>query len=1059
MLDQEVRRIRARAEEELRDAIRQTLPLESLGYRAGRPRIAEGAEEHLADWHDAAPGTRWGGTDAWATFKAVFRVPEAWAGAPVELALPVGGQGIAYLDGQPWQGLDGQHPTIMLPPSCRDGRPHEVLIETYAVNQAPRRDGETCVVEPCGLRQVDAEARAYGYDLLVGADTLRVLPADHPARTQLQALLLMAEGLVDRRRPGSSAHGASRREARAVLAEGLPRLAAEWAAPGQVLATGHAHIDTAWKWTVSQTRRKVARSWSTALRLMEAYPEYHFLASQVQHYAWLEEDEPALYRQVEARVREGRWEPAAAMWVEPDVNLTSGESLARQLLYGQRAIQARFGLRCGILWLPDTFGYSAALPQLMRSAGVHTMVTSKLSWNDTNAIPHDTFRWRGLDGTEVLAYLLTARIDWSVDTWLTDPEHPLRGVATYNAHVTPYEVSSAWEHYRDKAQNDTVLYPFGHGDGGGGPTADMLEKVRRMAAYPGFPRLTPAPAGPFLQALHDRLFADPETPVWDGELYLEHHRGVYTSQAGVKSGNRRGEHALHDAEVWAAWAASHGAAGIGWHAFLAKAWELLLLNQFHDILPGSSIGEVYRDQAQDHARVQVLAGRVRHEAQTALAAGMAGPEDRLVLFSSLPWERADVAIDAALVAGHALLGHDGEPLPTQEVTTLDGRRQVLVGGLGVPALGYRAVPLGRAAASPANMTLVASERQLENRFFLLELDDAGQISRLYDKRHRREVLLPGGRGNRLQAFEDKPNDADAWDINSFYTRKSWDLASVDDWTVVEQGPLRAGVELRREWDGSTITQRILLHAELPRIDFQTRIDWHHHQVLLKAAFPLAVRNMNARYECAFGWVERPTHRNTSWDQARFEVAAHRWADLSEAAYGVSLLNDSKYGHDCLGGTLRLTLLKSGIDPDPEADQGIQHCCYALWPHGPAWTVEETVQAAYALNLPITALRATGGGGSLPASQSLVTTSGRHAVIDTVKPAEDGEGIIVRVYDCAGGRQTTELVFCSPIMSAQAVTVLEEQDTAAPAPQVDGNRMTFALRTFGVHSFRVRLAHR
>lgn len=1057
MLDQEVRYLRARAEEDLRDAIRQALPLESLVYRAGRPRIAAGAEEHLADWRDAGAGTRWGGAEAWATFRAVFRVPQAWAGAPVELALPVGGQCFGYLDGRPWQGLDPQHPTMLLPPSCCDGRPHEVLIEAYAVNQAPRRDGETCVVEPCGLQRVAVDAQAYGYDLHVGADTLRILPTDHPARAQLQALLFKAEQLVDRRRPGSSMHTASLRAARAVLAEGLPRLAAAWAAPGQALAVGHAHIDTAWKWTVSQTRRKVARSWSTALRLMEAYPEYHFLASQAQHYAWLEEDEPLLYQQVEARVREGRWEPAAAMWVEPDVNLTSGESLVRQLLYGQRATQARFGLRCGILWLPDTFGYSAALPQLMRSAGVHSMVTSKLSWNDTNQIPHDTFRWRGLDGTEVLAYLLTARIDWSVDTWLTDPEHPLRGVATYNAHMTPYEVSSAWEHYRDKARNDTVLYPFGHGDGGGGPTAEMLEMARRMAAYPGLPPLTPAPAGPFLQALHDRLFADSETPVWDGELYFEHHRGVYSSQAGVKAGNRRGEHALHDAELWAVWAASRGAATPGWQTSLAKAWELLLLNQFHDILPGSSIGEVYQDQARDHARVQALAGRVRHEAQTALAAGMAGTEDRLVVFSGLPWERGDVAVDAALIEGLAPLGDDGEPLPTQEVTDLDGRRQVLVGGLRVPALGYRAAPLGRGAARPANMALVAGERQLENCFFLLQLDDAGQIARLYDKRYRREVLLPGGGGNRLQAFEDKPNDADAWDINSFYKRKSWDLMAVDDWTVVEHGPLRAGVELRREWDGSTITQRILLHAELPRIDFQTRLEWHHHQVLLKAAFPLAVRSMNARYECAFGWVERPTHRNTSWDQARFEVAAHRWVDLSEAAYGVSLLNDSKYGHDCLGGTLRLTLLKSGIDPDPEADQGIQHCCYALWPHGPEWTVAETVQAAYGFNLPVTALRGTGGGGDLPASLALVTTSSRHAVVDTVKPAEDGDGLIVRVYDCAGGQDRTELVFCAPIATAQAVTILEEPDGEAASLQVGGRSLLFELGPFGVRSFRVRLA--
>jgi alpha-mannosidase len=413
-------------------------------------------------------------------------------------------------------------------------------------------------------------------------------------------------------------------------------------------------------------------------------------------------------------------------------------------------------------------------------------------------------------------------------------------------------------------------------------------------------------------------------------------------------------------------------------------------------------------------------------------------------------------VDAATLGDQAPLGADDAPLPTQPVTELDGTERVLIGGLNVPAMGYRTLRFGRKERSTENSALFATQRRLENRFFLLELDDAGRIERLYDKRYSREVLAPDGGGNRLQAFEDKPHAFDAWEIDSYYADKSWEIDVVTDWRVVENGPLRAGVEIRRQWDGSTITQRILLHADLPRIDFQTAIDWHHHQVLLKAAFPLLVRATNARYECAFGWVERPTHRNTTWDAARFEVAGHRWADLSENDYGVSLLNDSKYGYDCLDATLRLTLLKSGIDPDPEADQGTHHFSYALLPHGPDWTVADTVREAYAFNLPVTAQRLERGTGTLAPAQSLVRTASKHAVIDTVKRAEDGDGLIVRVYDCSGGRERTELSFLAPLRSAKAVTILEEPDVQIPAPDVARGTLAFDLPPFGVRSFRVHL---
>jgi alpha-mannosidase len=1057
-VDQDVRRLRARAEEQHQASVLAVAPLESFVFRPDQAPRGGDAGGDRSGWQPVAEHTRWGGAKPWATFRASFLVPAAWSSGTVQLVLPLGGQCLAYIDGEPWQGLDGNHQSIELPVALRDGSAHHLTIEAYAAGgtTAPRRHDEVCVIGWCGLRHIDSDAEAYAYDLATGAETLAVLAVDHPARAPLLALLLQAERLVDRRRPGSNAFSMSIDAARALLAEGLPRLAQAYPVHHRVLAIGHAHIDTAWLWPLAQTRRKVVRSWSTALRLMERHPDFHILVSQPQQYKWLEQDEPALSRQVEARVREGRWEPAGAMWVEPDVNLTSGESLVRQFLHGQRYLAEHFGHRSTILWLPDAFGYSAALPQIMRGAGVHTFITSKLSWNDTNKMPHDSFRWRGLDGSEVLAYFITAGIDARVEPFVADPDAAQRDISTYNGHMTLLEVASAWWRYRDKILNDTVIYPFGWGDGGGGPTEEMLQRAERLAAYPGIPAVSQGNAEPYFRNLHNRLFEDPRTAVWDGELYLEYHRGTYSSQSGVKNGNRRGEHALHDAEVWAAWATILDARSEAWHAVLTEAWELLLLNQFHDILPGSSVADVYVDQARDHARVLSLAASVREEAQSSLVDDAHGSGDCLTVFSSLPWERSDLSIDASLL-GDMLAPHDGdEPSPMQAVVDLNGDARVLIGAVNVPAIGYRTLRLAKPTRSSVDHSrLMCTERRLENSYFLLEFDQAARMTRLYDKRFDREVLAPGGFGNQLQAFEDKPLDFDAWDIDNFYGEKCWEIDKIDDVRVVEQGPLRAALEIRREWDGSTITQRILLHADLPRIDFQTHLEWRHHQVLLKAAFPLALRATTARYECAFGWVERPTHRNTSWDAARFEVAGHRWADLSEDGYGVSLINDSKYGYDCRDSTLRLTLLKSSIDPDPNADIGAHDFAYALIPHGPDWTIGQTVRAAYAFNLSVSARRHAARGNDVEA-RSLVSTRSPRAVIDTVKPAEDGDGLIVRVFECAGGSDRPELIFDRPIAFAGAVNLLEEPEPRLASPNVNGSSLTFKLTAFAVRSFRIRL---
>jgi alpha-mannosidase len=760
-----------------------------------------------------------------------------------------------------------------------------------------------------------------------------------------------------------------------------------------------------------------------------------------------------------ARIAEGRWEPAGAMWVEPDANLTSGESLIRQLLYGQRFLKERFGRRCGVLWLPDAFGYSGALPQLMRSAGVHTFVTIKLSWNTTNRMPHDTFRWRGIDGTEVLGYFMTAGDDWQPIDWMRDPYPIARNASTYNGRFTVKEAVGNWVRYRDKSINTSTLYAFGWGDGGGGPTERMLEYADRLRDYPGLPAISQGQIEPFLKELGDRVLPDPRTAVWEGELYLEYHRGTYTSQARAKLDNRRADQLLRDAELWCAWASTLGKGNAKWPERLARCWEDVLLNQFHDILPGSSIGEVYQDQRRQHAAVLATTGGVLAEAQDALVGEKGDDVRTIAVFSAAPFAR-NGTLEMRLPDGVSLEqlpnALDGTPILAQAIAGTPDRGVVLVSGLAVPPLGYAIVPLAAAKARAAGAEITVSEKVLENRFFRIELDDHGNFASLYDKRFDREVLAPGGGGNRLLAFEDRPINYDAWDIDEFYVDKCSEILDVQSWRVVETGPVRAGIEIKRAFGTSTISQRILLHADTPRVDIYTEIDWRQRQVLLKATFPLAVHSPRATYECAFGYVERPTHRNTSWDAARFEVAGHRWADVSETDYGVSLLNDGKYGHDCLGNVLRLTLLKSAIMPDPLADEGAHSFSYALLPHGPGWTIADTVRAASEFNLPVHVRAARPGESSTPAQRSLVRSSAAHAIVDSVKPAEDGEGLIVRVYDCANARGPVTLEFAHAVARAEAVTILEEPDPNAGPFSITDKALHFAIHPFQVRSFRVHL---
>lgn len=781
-----------------------------------------------------------------------------------------------------------------------------------------------------------------------------------------------------------------------------------------IAAAGHAHIDVAWLWTLGQTRRKAGRTFHTVLRLMEQFPEYRFSQSQPQLYDYVRQDYPELFEAIKARVAEGRWEILGGMWVEADCNLSGPESLARQFVLGRAFFKEHFGeVDSSILWLPDVFGYAWNLPQLIKEAGLEYFFTIKIGWSQYNRLPYDTFYWRGLDGTEVLTHFSTT------------PEIGSPHASTYNASATPEQVLGTWRNFQQKETQRDLFMAFGYGDGGGGPTREMLENISLMQAFPGLPKVRHSTAEAFFRALE----ATPGLPTWDGELYLELHRGTYTTQSRNKRANRKSEFLLHDAEFACVLAGLLDADYRYPESELRRAWELVCLNQFHDIIPGSSIGEVYAESLAQYDEVRRLGEAARDGALEAIARQVGG---EVVVLNPTSFARGDLAFVPARL--------EGLSVPTQAVA---GGTLLAVGTL--PP--YSATPVGAGEAPTVDGELSVGERHLENAYVRVELDADGDITRVWDKVAGREVLQEGAKANQFLAFEDRPLEWDAWDIDVFYDDKVYYAAPAASVRVVEAGPLRAMLEVKRQILGSPYTQRLSLAYNSPRLDITTDIDWRERHTLLKVAFPVRILSPVATHEIQWGSVQRPTHRNTSWDWARFETCAQKWVDLSEGDYGVSLLNDCKYGHDVQGNTLRLSLLRSPTFPDPEADRGRHVFTYSLLPHT-GGVGEATIAAAYALNDPLLVVRAAGGRGS---PVQLLAADRPNAVIETVKRAEDGRGFVVRLYESQRRRGPVTLHVGCDLAHAERTDLLERPRQALT---VEGRRVTLELRPFEIATLRL-----
>jgi alpha-mannosidase len=965
------------------------------------------------DWNMMSDENRyWGGKHLWSNIKGQITVPQSFMGGAIDLIVSrienydvssceietlSGPEGQLFINGQRIAAIDRGHDRTRY--DFKTGETYDIRIGFFS----GRFD---CYHQLASFKivHVDMEAEKLYYDMKTLLEICEVLEVGSEDRVARLDVIKKTLASLDFRNVSSRAAncsstskvtGSLRRSiagAQSVFDGELAKNILSISAISNVSAVGHGHIDLGWLWEIAHTHHKCIRTFATQCSLLERYDRWIFNQSSPQAYAWVEKDAPELFEKIKGQISMGRWEADGAMWCEADTNIPSGESLIRQFFYGKKYFKNKLGVDSRLLWLPDVFGYTAALPQLMKLAEVDGLITSKISWNQYNRFPYDCFKWKGLDGSEIPVQVITT-------------PHASDATFTYNAGATAVEVKGAMVNFNQKKLGLDALMSYGWGDGGGGVDSEMIERLRRMEDFPACPQM-PGIINEKSSDLMKRVLQKiDELPCWDGELYLEYHRGTYTTQGWLKRANRRNEINLHNAE-WLGAIAGEGF--IFDKETIDTCWEDLLLCQFHDILPGSSVKGVYEEVMFLQDTISQKTGEVIDAAIESIAADIdtSDYKEPVVLFNTLSWDR------------------------TEAIKMPDGHwRDDIV----VSAGGWCVVDASEKTNIENSISISDDCRQIESRFWKINLGDDGSIIRLYDKQADREVLRDGQKANHWQLFEDRPlaEGHDAWDIDLHYQKYSFPDLELESVKQIEHNSVRAVLELcwrfpvKEDANQSVITQQMVIYANNPKIDFQTQVDWFENHTLLKAAFAVDIRTNKATYEVQFGHIERPTHHNTSWDMAKFEVCAHRFADLGEFDYGVSLLNDCKYGYDTFGDVIRLSCIKSAQYPDETADQG-KHCfTYSLLPHQGSFQQAGVVQSAAEMNNPLIVKAITASSGTKPARVAMFKSSNLAVIIDTTKPAEDGFGTVVRIYESYGSHSKTIIKIGMNFTNIQEVNLMEK----------------------------------
>ena len=958
-------------------------------------------------YYPMPPGTRWGAKWEYGWFTGEFSLPEEAAGRRIVLRMDPGGESLVWVNGKVAGSYGWAHKEITLTREGKPGEHYAVLLEAYAghgpINVGERlvRYGTLTVPEP-GPTQTAVEESSFGiwledvYQLAVDFSTLYELRENLDPLTlrvsEIDEALMDATLIIDLELPEAEmleTVKAGREKLKPILA----------CVNGSTMPTfygfGHAHLDVAWLWPWAETRRKIARTVANQLALFDEYPEYKFLQSQPHLYYFLKNDYPELFERFKAATRTGQLIPDGGMWVEADTNIAGGESLIRQILYGKRYFKDEFGVDSRVLWLPDVFGYSGALPQILRGCGMKGFATQKITWayNGGDPFPYNTFLWEGIDGTTIPAHIFT----------------------DYNSQTRPSSIFERWNTRLQHNGINAMIFAFGWGDGGGGPTRDHMEFLRRARDLEGLPRIIISSPAEFFDDLQNS--GQPKDR-YVGELYFQAHRGTYTSQAKTKQGNRRSEFALREAEFWGTIASLLNGFNFTSRS-LDETWRALLLNQFHDVLPGSSIHRVYEEAESEFVKVISAAGQTAHAA----ASTFTTKSDALTVFNSLPWSRT------ALV--NIVVNPELDPI-LEEVT--------------IPPCGWKTIQPSAVGKPSRDETVTATLQSLENKYLLVKLNERGEITSLYDKDSRRELAADSC--NQFRLYKDVPDNWDAWDIDSMAEQQPVSINEPVTLTVIDRGPLVGKIQLSRKLGNSTLTQVISLRRGSRRIDFITSIDWQESHKLLKVAFPVNIHANEAIHEIQFGHLRRPNHRSRPYDADRFEVCNHKWSALAEEDRGVAILNDCKYGLSVTGNSINLTLLKSALAPDMTADKGLQRFTYALYAWNGSLAESGIVQEAYDLNCPVLVVPGAAG------VNSLFNLGAPNIVLETVKPAEDGSrDVILRLYESKRAATHCTLSTSLPVKSVIQTDMLENGSMTLAYAY---GKINLDFRPFEVKTLRLRV---
>lgn len=954
-------------------------------------------------------GYRWKGWDQYNWLCTHISVPEDMEEEEViglfDFGVPEGTgnnshfESLLYLNGLPYQGVDGNHKEVFFA-VAENGRELDLKFRVWSgLNGGGMPKDMAMEIRRAQFGVLDHRTDDFYFLTRSALETYDLLDKNNEYKEWLLNILVKAFQLVDYTEAGTLSFYESIGKAYEYL-EG--KLDGRGKPDVSVSLLGHTHIDVAWLWRLKHTREKAARSFSTVNRMMENYPYYQFLQTQAQLYDFIKENYPDIYDKIKQRVKEGKWEPSGSMWVECDCNLVSGESLVRQILLGKLFFEREFGYHNDFLWLPDVFGYSWALPQILKKSGINTFMTTKISWNDTNKLPYDTFLWRGMDGTEILSHFITTT-DQGSDSY------------TYNGDTRPYAVKGVWDNYSNKDLNRDLLISYGYGDGGGGPNRDMLETIKHLNKLPGIPHVKTETATEYFHRLNDTVEKNELEgflPIWDGELYLEFHRGTYTSQAYNKRMNRKLEFSLRNAEMLSVLAGKFEKLSYPTEE-LTKAWKIVLCHQFHDILPGSSIREVYEDSRVNYDKAEEMIEGIMSKVNETL---YSEEEGTCTVWNNSNWRRSSYVFVPGAEEGTFFVNEKGEEL---DCAAEQGGALVLVEDMEPFSFTVLKKMEGR-ALNDKKLAIEPAVKEVSTAYYRVSWNSKGQLTSIYDREADREILAEGKCGNVLQVFEDKPRCFDAWELESTHHDK---MDTVEDLRVlfVEENALGIFVTFKWNYHKSVISQRMCLYHSKKRIDFKTEVEWQEQQKLLKAAFPVGIRAVDARFDIQFGNIRRPITRNTGWEAAKFEVVAHKWADISETGYGIAILNDCKYGHDILEDTLRLTLIKSAIDPDYRADLGFHEFTYALYPHREEWYESELEKEAFDLNNPLAAVP----GKILLGRESFLRFSEDNISVDCIKQAEGSDEVIVRFHEFTGARKTVTLNSCLPVKGWCECSLMEE----------------------------------